>query len=65
MSRRTTVAGLVAGLAILAEALAQPGPWTLVRGLQVVVAVAVAALGVWARDHASGPALPPKKGGEP
>ncbi len=54
---RTTAAGLIAGLAILGEALAQDGPWSLVRGLQVVVACAVAALGVWARDHA--PAPPP------
>ena len=52
---RTTAAGLIAGLAILGEALAQDGPWSLVRGLQVVVACAVAALGVWARDHASAP----------
>lgn len=49
---RTTAAGLIAGLAILGDALAQDGPWSLVRGLRVVVAVAVAALGVWARDHA-------------
>lgn len=63
---RTSAAGIVAGLAILAESLAQPGPWTLVRALQVVVAAAIAALGMWARDMppALPPAPPPSKGPE-
>lgn len=53
MSWRTTAAGLLAGLALLGDALAQDGPWTWIRGLRIGVAVAVAALGVWARDHAA------------
>jgi hypothetical protein len=61
---RTTLAGIVAGLAILADALASDGPWTVVRALRVLVAVAIGALGVWARDHARPSLPPPPRDGE-
>lgn len=51
MNHRTTIAGVLAGLGILAQALTEDGPWTWARAVRVAVAVAIACLGVWARDH--------------
>jgi len=50
VNRRTTLAGLLAGLGALGQALAQDGEWTVPRVLQVVVGVALALFGVFAKD---------------
>lgn len=60
---RTTIAGIIAGLGILAQALTEDGPWTWQRGARIAVAAALACLGVWARDHHA--ALPARTPSDP
>jgi len=58
-NRRTTIAGIIAGLTFIASALAEDGAWTTARILRVAVGACIAALGVVARDAAgAAPALP-------
>lgn len=56
---RTTIAGIMAGLLTLAQALTEDGPWTWQRGARIAVAAALACLGVWARDHVALPQRTP------